>query len=195
MAMQLDSDGALRMAGILWWLLLGVWFALWSRSKQDKRHELPWQRALHIVPVIIGFWLLFGRMSPWTFLKNPFPPPNDFLPWIGLFVNACGVGMAIWARFSLGTNWSSVVTLKKDHELIRKGLYSRIRHPIYTGILVGALGTALIRDQLRGWLGLAVIFLTFYFKAQREEAFLRQEFGAGFEEHARRTGMFFPKVT
>jgi len=193
--MQVDSHWAMRLDGLLWWLMLGVWFALWTRSKKDKLHELPWQRVLHVVPVIFGFWLLFGSLTPWVFLNVLFPPPNALLPWIGLSVTALGVGIAIWARFSLGANWSSVVTLKKDHELIRAGLYRRIRHPIYTGILVAAFGTALIRCQLRGWIGVAVVFLSFYIKARREESFLRQEFGAGFEEHARNTGMFFPRVS
>jgi protein-S-isoprenylcysteine O-methyltransferase Ste14 len=110
-------------------------------------------------------------------------------------LTALGVGTSIWARLSLGANWSGVVTLKKEHELVRKGLYRWIRHPIYTGILVGFIGTAMIRGHLGGWLGFAIVWLTFYFKARREERFLRQEFGEGFEEHARQTGMFLPRLT
>ena len=87
------------------------------------------------------------------------------------------------------------MTLKKDHELIRRGLYRSIRHPIYTGILLAMIGTALIKGHLRGCLGFAVILVTFYFKARREEKFLRQEFGPGFDEHMRNTGMFLPKWT
>ena len=57
------------------------------------------------------------------------------------------------------------------------------------------IGTAMIRGHLRGWLGFAVVWATFYFKARREERFLREEFGRGFEEHKRNTGMFLPKWT
>lgn len=110
-------------------------------------------------------------------------------------MTALGVGISIWARVTLGANWSGLVTLKKGHELIRKGLYRRVRHPIYTGILTSFLGTELIRGHLRGWLGFAIVLASFYFKALREERFLQQEFGAGFEEHARQTGMFLPKWT
>ena len=88
-----------------------------------------------------------------------------------------------------------MVTLKKDHELIRSGLYRWIRHPIYTGILLAVIGTALARGHLRGWLGFVVLWGNFFFKARREETFLRQEFGADFDEHARHTGMFFPNFT
>jgi len=74
-------------------------------------------------------------------------------------------------------------------------LYRWIRHPIYTGILIGVIGTAMINGHVRGWLGFVIVWLTFYFKARREERFLRQEFGEGFEEHSRNTGMFLPKWT
>ena len=124
-----------------------------------------------------------------------FPPQTPGVLWAGLGLTALGVGTSIWARLSLGANWSGVVTLKKEHELVRKGLYRWIRHPIYTGILVGFIGTAMIKGHLRGWLGFAIVWLSFYIKARREETFLRQEFGEGFEEHTRNTGMFLPKWT
>jgi protein-S-isoprenylcysteine O-methyltransferase Ste14 len=110
-------------------------------------------------------------------------------------LTALGVAISIWARLALGSNWSGVVTLKEDHELIRQGPYRWVRHPIYTGILLSFAGTALIEGRLRGWLGFAMVWATFYFKARREENFLRQEFGEGFEEHTRKTGMFLPKLT
>jgi len=88
-----------------------------------------------------------------------------------------------------------VVTLKQGHELIRSGLYRWIRHPIYTGILLGTIGTAIVEGHLRGWVSFAILVATFYRKARREESFLQQEFGAGFEEHVRSTGMFLPRWT
>jgi protein-S-isoprenylcysteine O-methyltransferase Ste14 len=116
--------------------------------------------------------------------------------WIaGLITTALGVGIAIYARLSLGSNWSGMVTLKAGHELIRNGLYGRIRHPIYTGILVGMFGTAMIRGHLRGWIGLGILLTSFYVKARREERFLQQEFGEAFDAHMRQTGMFLPKLT
>ena len=114
---------------------------------------------------------------------------------IGLALTAVGVGIAIWARLSLGANWSGTVTLKSGHELIRAGLYRWIRHPIYTGILVGMVGSAVIVGRLRGWLGVLLVLASFYFKARREERFLKQEFGSGFDDHARHTGMFLPKLS
>jgi protein-S-isoprenylcysteine O-methyltransferase Ste14 len=187
------QEAASQWAGYLWMLLGLVWLVMWFGMKRAKRVEAPWEMLQHALPATLGFWLLFEE--GWKGLKEK---PFSLTPaiwWIGLALTAIGVGISIWARISLGANWSSVVTLKKGHELIRVGLYQRVRHPIYTGILLAALGTVLIKGHIRAWLALAVLWVTFYFKARREERFLRQEFGADYAEHARHTGMFLPKWT
>jgi protein-S-isoprenylcysteine O-methyltransferase Ste14 len=189
----LNTEQALQMAVVLWYVLSLVWLVMWFGMKRAKRSETPWERVQHVVPVLVSFWLLFERQ--WPLLDLRLLPETPGVLWVGVLVTALGVGIGVWARLSLGTNWSGMVTLKKGHELIRTGLYKRIRHPIYTGILAGFLGTELIKGQVRGLLGFLILWLSFYFKARREENFLRQEFGEGFEEHARHTGMFLPKLT
>lgn len=191
----LTADTASDWAGRLWQLLLVVWVVLWFGMKKAKKLEGWGERAQHGVLVVVGFWLLFGQLANWGWLNYRLVP-NVPTVWAGgLLLTAIGVAISIWARLSLGSNWSSMVTLKNDHVLIRSGLYRWIRHPIYTGILLGMIGSAMIRGHLRGWIGVVVVLAGFYFKARREERFLREEFGAGFDEHSRRTGMFLPKWT
>ena len=105
--------------------------------------------------VLLAFWLVFDNNL--TVLNARIFPENPVVLWIGLALTALGIGICIWARLSLGANWSGIVTLKQDHELVRKGLYRWIRHPIYTGILVGFIGTAMIKDHARGVGGIAVL--------------------------------------
>jgi protein-S-isoprenylcysteine O-methyltransferase Ste14 len=191
----LTADSASDWAGCLWGLLLLVWLLMWFGIKKAKKLENWGERAQHGLMVILGFWLLFPGPVRLGWLDNRLVP-NVREAWVaGLALTAVGVGMSIWARFSLGSNWSGMVTLKNDHVLVRQGLYRWIRHPIYTGILLGMVGSALICGQLRGWMGVGVVLAAFYFKARREERFLREEFGAGFDEHLRQTGMFLPKLT
>lgn len=192
---DLNTDKASEMASWLWTALMIVWLVLWAGMKRAKKLETPWEMLQHALPVVLGFWLLFGNLDNWGWLNYRLPLKVPAASLAGLALTAFGIALSIWARITLGANWSGVVTLKKDHQLIRTGLYRWIRHPIYTGILVAMIGTALIKGHLRGWLGFAVILATFYFKARREEGFLRQEFGQGFEEHMRNTGMFLPKWT
>jgi protein-S-isoprenylcysteine O-methyltransferase Ste14 len=188
---MITAERALQLATWLWDILLIVWLVLWFGSKQAKKRESPWERLQHVIPVLAAFWLLYEDY--YNFWNARLLPEASWVLWIGLVLTALGVGISIWARVSLGTNWSGMVTLKQDHELVRKGLYRWIRHPIYTGILLGFIGTAMIKDHLRSWIGFAILLASFYFKARREERFLRQEFGPGFEEHQKHTGMFLPK--
>lgn len=189
----ITTDRALQVAIVLWYVFSLVWLAKWFGMKRAKKSETAWEHAQHFVPVVLAFWLLFERH--WPVLDMRLFAESPGVLWAGMLVTALGVGIGVWARLSLGTNWSSMVTLKKGHELVRTGLYRWIRHPIYTGILLAFLGTELIQGRVRGLLGFVILWLSFYFKARREENFLRQEFGEGFEEHARHTGMFLPKLT
>jgi protein-S-isoprenylcysteine O-methyltransferase Ste14 len=192
---EMSADRAMQWATWLWWLFAGVWIVMVFGLKRVKKRETGWERMQHLAPLAVGFWLVFRRTGSGQWLHYRLLPDVPGTWWTGVGVTALGVGFAIWARLALGTNWSGTVTLKDDHELIRNGPYRWIRHPIYTGILVAVLGTGIIRGQVRGLLGFAIILVTFFLKARREERFLRQEFGDGFEEHARRTGMFLPRLT
>ncbi len=75
--------------------------------------------------------------------------------WIGTALVAAGLGFAVAARAYLGRNWSGTVTLKQGHELIRTGPYRLVRHPIYTGMLLAFVGTAMARGRVRGLVALA----------------------------------------
>jgi protein-S-isoprenylcysteine O-methyltransferase Ste14 len=189
----LSADDASQWASYMWMLLAAVWLVLRFTIKKAKRREKLTEYAPHVIGVTLGFWLLFSRWKDWGWLNYRLLPDVPAVWIVGLALTALGVGISIWARLSLGTNWSAVVTLKDEHELVRKGLYQWIRHPIYTGILLGMLGTAMIKAHVRCWLGLTIVFGCFYFKARREEKFLREEFGGDFDAHARQTGMFLPK--
>ena len=185
----------MQLAGGLWWILALVWIVMAFATKKVKRTETPFERVLHLVPLFIAFRLLFGRVQPFPWLFVSLLPSRPLFWWLGVAITASGMVISIWARLSLGTNWSGMVTLKDNHELIRNGLYRRIRHPIYTGILLGAIGTGMIHGQLRDLLCFAILYVTFYFKAKREESFLQQEFGPSFVEHLSHTGMFWPKLS
>ena len=143
MSAQINVEQAMQMARWLWVLLMAVWVLLWFGMKRAKKLETPWEMMQHAVPVMLGFWLLFGKHGNW--LSTRWWQETSAVLWIGVALTALGVGISIWARTTLGANWSGVVTLKRDHQLIRAGLYRWIRHPIYTGILLSFMGTGLIQ--------------------------------------------------
>ncbi len=192
---EITPDRAMQLAKWCWMVLAFVWLVMIFAIKRAKQKESVQQRLQYTVPLVGGFWLLFGRAEPLPWFHFRLLPNVPVIWWIGLLLTAIGVAIAIGARLSLGSNWSGTVTLKEDHELIRRGLYSHIRHPIYTGILLGAIGSGMIHGELRDFLGFLILFLSLFIKAKREEAFLFQEFGTNFTEHQRHTGMFLPKLT
>jgi len=177
------------------WILFGlIWLIAAFNGKKTKRRETWLQRLAYVLPLVAAWWLLARPQARIGWMGARFVPAGPAMEWIGVLLTATGVGVAFWARWHLGTNWSGVVTLKEGHELIRTGPYRRIRHPIYTGILLAVFGTMVTLGEARGLLAVAVVWLSFYWKARREESFLTQEFGEKFEAHVKQTGMFLPKI-
>src|SRR6267142_1059796 len=176
------------------WILFGLYWLLSAlKLKKIKKRETWSQRFRYMLPLVAAWYLLARPETRYGRLAARFVPESHGVEWLGVLLTAAGVAIALWARWHLGANWSGIVTLKEGHELIRTGPYRVIRHPIYTGILLALLGTAIAMGKVRGLLAIAVAWLSFYMKARREESFLMHEFGEQFEAHVKQTGMFLPK--
>jgi protein-S-isoprenylcysteine O-methyltransferase Ste14 len=191
----LSAHQALRLCGRAWFFWAIWWLAMAFFSKANKRRENPAQRLQHVLPAAFGFLLIFNQDWRFVSLSRPLFPDNPTLMLLCVVVTVLGLLFAIWARLLLGSNWSGTVTIKANHELIRRGPYRWIRHPIYTGMLSALLATAVTQRLLGGLLGFLVVFVSLYLKARREESFLSQEFGDSFLEHRRHTGMFLPRLS
>ena len=177
------------------WLLLAVyWIIAARRTKTVRRRENPGATLLRIGILVAMFEFMLSDWAAIGFFGRRFVPASAGVAALGVAMTAAGVGLAIWARHSLAGNWSGAVTLKQGHELIRSGPYSRIRHPIYSGIQLALLGTALAVGQWRGLIAWVVVATAHMLKAGKEERWLASEFGTAFAEHRRRTGMFLPRV-
>lgn len=87
-----------------------------------------------------------------------------------------GAAFSVWARVTLGRNWSAEVTFKQGHELIRSGPYSLARHPIYTGMLAMALGTAIAYGRAVGFVLFVALCGAFWWKARAEERLMSSHF-------------------
>src|SRR5215470_6983920 len=149
------------------WLLFGVyWLVSALKRKKTKQRESVLQRFAYTLLLFVGFYLLFEPQPLYLWLKSRFLPVGSVVEWLGVLLTTMGIGVAFWARWHLGTNWSGVVTLKEGHELIRTGPYRSIRHPIYTGILLALLGTAVALGEVRSLLAVVIVWMSFYIKAR-----------------------------
>jgi|SRR5579859_850753 len=178
----------------LWLTFCAIWLLSALRLKAVKSQESVGSRMLYQAPLLLAWVLLFTRFSRWGALGRRFLPDSQAVAIIGLILTVSGMAFACWARYTLGQNWSSKVTIKVDHELIRRGPYAYVRHPIYTGLLLAIIGTALAVAEWRTVAAVLLAWISFYQKARTEEKMLSQEFGAAFAEHCRHTGFFLPRL-
>jgi len=114
--------------------------------------------------------------------------------WVGAVVTTFGLLYTVWARLHLKSNWSGTVTIKADHELITTGPYAFTRHPIYTGLLLAFLGSAIADGEVRGALAFVIAFAALWRKLRLEEKWLTQQFGAVYSEYMQRVAALIPKI-
>lgn len=177
------------------WLVFGLyWLWGWRRVKGAKRSEPLLPRLLkYWLPLLVAIVLILP--SHWfagTWLGARLYPAQLLLAVLGAVFTMAGVAFACWARFVLGRNWSSVVQVKQDHELIQRGPYRVVRHPIYSGLLLAFVGTALAIGEWRGVFTVAIVAVSFWFKLRLEERWMRESFGAAYEGYMLRVKALIP---
>ena len=178
---------------ILWVMFAVVWLIGRLRVKRAQERAPISVRLLYGIPVVVGTFLMANDRIPVAWLQTRILPRSSPLDIFAVCLTAAGIAFAIWARFYLGQNWSSAVTIKVGHELIRSGPYAWVRHPIYTGILIGLFGTALALGKPRAFIAVVLFFLGFWIKSRMEERFMVRVFGEQYVDYSRATGALIPK--
>ena len=184
---------AMTICKFLWTAFFVVWllWAMWI--KKATRRESVVTHFAHGVLAAAGFVLMFVNIRV-GWLQARVLPSARWLEALGVTVTLAGFGLAIWARIHLGRNWSSAVTSKVGHELIRSGPYRWVRHPIYSGLLFALFGTALVRQQVGGLFALALVYIAWKIKSRLEERMLISTFGSEYTAYASATGALFPRL-
>ena len=177
------------------WLALGAyWLVSAPRRREKKSREADGIYMQHIVMMVASCSFLYLDELGVGFLGWRFIAQSQAATAAGILITLAGVSLAIWARWKLGENWSARREIRVGHELVRSGPYRYVRHPIYSGILLGMTGTAIYVGKWRGVLAVILVWLLFRAKAAREEARLATEFGQAFEEQKQKTGFLFPRL-
>lgn len=176
---------------ILWIAWLIYWMVAARDVKTTRWKEPVSERWLHGVPFILAAALLIPPAPSWGFLIERFLPNTTFLDIAGTSIVALGLGFAVWARRHLGRDWSGTITLKDDHRLVRTGPYHYVRHPIYTGMLAGFIGTAIAVGQWRSLIATFFFLIGVLVRCRVEETKMRETFPE-YEEYRRRSWAIFP---
>ncbi|MGC2638092.1 MAG: isoprenylcysteine carboxylmethyltransferase family protein [Acidobacteriaceae bacterium] len=178
----------------VWIAFLLYWQIRSQGTKATQRLEPAASRIARSLVFLIAIALLMMGRIPLRWLYLPILPQGLATFWVGAAVTVAGLAFAVWARQHLGANWSRSVTIKQDHQLIVSGPYALVRHPIYTGILTGFLGSAIASGQVRAAIAFVLVSGALWYKLRMEEQWMRGQFGASYDDYAQRVAALVPFV-
>lgn len=172
-------------------VFLGYWVISARSVKQTQEKVGGIGRYGHYVLIIAAAIIMNIKLYPLTIPLFPF---STYIGIFSIMFSVLGLVITIMARRSLAGNWSSSVTFKKDHELIQKGVYNYMRHPIYTGILLILIGSVLAIETLGIMVGFIIFFITFWLKLRQEEELMTKHFSKEYLIYKRKVKALIPFV-
>jgi protein-S-isoprenylcysteine O-methyltransferase Ste14 len=176
-----------------WIVFVVYWIISAIKTRATREKESFTSRFAVLLLEGVGYLLIFSGSTGIGFLGTRFISRTMAGAILGVVLIWAGVGLAIWARYHLAEYWSARITIKEDHQLIRTGPYSHLRHPIYSGLILATIGSALVIDEWRCVLGVCLVLTGYCFKASKEETMLTQQFGDAFREHQKHAGFLIPR--
>jgi protein-S-isoprenylcysteine O-methyltransferase Ste14 len=189
--MKIDVSSAISWT---WAAVALVWLIGLVSTKRTVRSQAPGTRLFQLLLFAAGFALMVRRWPQYGWLNQRFIADRYDVALAGLALTVIGCAFAIWARITLRGNWSGRATVKQDHELITTGPYAMARHPIYTGLAVALLGTALAGGEWRYALGFIVVLFGMLSKISQEERLMMQTFPETYPQYRRRVKALIPGV-
>jgi protein-S-isoprenylcysteine O-methyltransferase Ste14 len=170
-----------------------VWAALWvywlvAALSRKKGRGGSWRRSLGVRLALVVVVIVLVNSGAF---RGSRVHMNPWLAGDGLVLLVLGLGVCVWARVHLGRNWGSPMTQKYDPELVTSGPYRSVRHPIYSGILVAVVGTAVALN----WTILIVAALAavfFVYSATVEERYMSEQFPDSYPQYKRSSKMLVP---
>jgi len=177
-----------------WVLFCSYWFLLRNKTRKNIQGRTPRQRYLGVLGYVLIFSLLYSPLFVSGGFAGSILPVHYLLQGCGAALCIAGVGLCIWSRTILGRNWSGGVTAKQGHELIIKGPYRLVRHPIYSGFITALAGTCLVTGGLAAMVITGIYTLALCLKINSEEVLLRDIFPDSYEVYQQQTRKLIPYI-
>jgi protein-S-isoprenylcysteine O-methyltransferase Ste14 len=186
-------DTFLLITALAWAIFWLYWLiSAWMTRSPMKRQQSQWSRVLSLIALVWGLWVLYSPRFALGLLVQRAIPYGMAIGLTGTIITLLGLGFAVRARVHLGKYWSSMPAIRVDHKLIRTGPYRLVRHPIYTGILLGFAGTAIIIGEPLGLVAFFLILAAYLWKIRIEEKYLQEEFGEAYARYRKEVPALIP---
>lgn len=193
----MTTDSYSIVGGIIkgcWAIFTIVWLISAFFTKRTSYKQSPGVLPSYWISAILAWILLTeARRLPYP-LAVSLIPRTDSMAWTAAGLSVCGLCICLWARINLGRNWSGCVTLKESHELVQRGPYRFVRHPIYTGLLTMFIGSAIILGYVGGLVGVLLLFGSFWIKLRLEEELMLRQFPNDYPAYMQRVKRLIPFI-
>jgi len=167
-----------------------IFWIYWLISALGAKESSARSRRIRPVSLII---IVVGGVAIRQLRGSSLAVHSSVLAAVGAVVFLSGLGLAVWARVHLGRNWGMPMTERAEPELVTSGPYRFVRHPIYSGILLGMLGTAMATD-LYFLVAFGIALAYFSYSATVEERLLSASFPDAYPRYRAHTKMLIPYV-
>ncbi len=177
------------------WVVFWLYWTLSSLRRHTPKRAVSWSFTVpNTILLYAGFVLMLHRGINIAPLSTRFAPSTEWFDAAATLLVISGIAFAIWSRFVLGASWSATVRIHTDQRVVRSGPYALVAHPIYTGISLAALGTALVGGTVATASGFALLVGSFCSKGRMEERLMSAEFGAAYADYRRGVKFLIPFV-
>lgn len=191
----------IRLSFILWAIMLLAWCAMRypamrrarrQKTAVDKRTTLD-ITLLTLCGVGLALMPVLWRVGA----LGTFADRDQSIPALALgLVAGCGF---LWlfrrSHKDLGRNWSVTLEVREGHQLVTQGVYAFVRHPMYASFFLWGIAQALlIPNWIAGLAGLAAVAALYAVRQEKEEAMMRDTFGAQYDAYCQRTRRLIPGV-
>ncbi|MDB6147911.1 MAG: isoprenylcysteine carboxyl methyltransferase [Spartobacteria bacterium] len=191
--MKIQAPNLIYLVGLVIYVFIRGVFGGRTKRNQKIVHRVDAIDRVLVALVFVGTLLLpaIYLVTPWLGFADYQVP--EFINWCGAVVMIIALWLFWRAHVDLGLNWSITLEMRKHHELITRGVYRRIRHPMYTAIFLFAIAQAfLLRNWLAGWAGFVTFAALYLVRTPREEKMMNEFFGEKYRDYMQRTGRLWP---
>jgi len=175
-------------------VFLLVWIIAAFSTKRTVRRSGRWRGGFLLITAVSILVARLTRGTGAAWVVHPLWPHMLAIALVGDALAFAGLVLMLWARFTLGRNWSASVVLKHEHELIVRGPYRLVRHPIYSGGILMMLGWVVWSGLVVSVIAWLFTIILFWFKAGEEERLLTEHFGNSYRDYKSRVKGLIPYV-